>query len=102
MFVFAMVTTVQWSRAMSRWATNGERRILLLCGLEGCDWRRSFLLDVEVKPPFFVRLIGYGRQGGDVISVMDSGDCAVKSRNSSSVEYQKSVLAFAGLRHAMV
>ena len=33
---------------------------------------------------------------------MDSGDCAVKGRNSSSVAYQKSVLAFAGSRHAVI
>jgi len=40
--------------------------------------------------------------GGDVISVMDSSDCAVKGRSLSSVAYQKSVLAFAGSRHAII
>jgi len=43
-----------------------------------------------------------GIEGGHVISVMVSGDCAVKGRNSSSVAYQKSVLAFAGSRHAVI
>ena len=33
---------------------------------------------------------------------MDSGDCAVKVRNSSSVAYQKSVLVFVGSRHAII
>ena len=33
---------------------------------------------------------------------MDSGDRTVKGRNSSSVAYQKSVLAFAGSRHAVI
>ena len=33
---------------------------------------------------------------------MYSGDCAVKGRNSSSVAYQKSALAFAGSRHAII
>jgi hypothetical protein len=52
-------------------------------------------LDDEVKPPILV--LG-GGVGDYVIEVADSGDCAVKGRNSSSVPYQKSVLAFAGFK----
>lgn len=39
---------------VTRYATNGERRVLLLCGLEGSGWWRRFQLRDEVKPPFFV------------------------------------------------
>jgi hypothetical protein len=47
---------------------------------------------------FFLFVFLRGGGGCYVISVIDSGDCAVKGRNLSSVDYQKSVLAFAGLR----
>jgi hypothetical protein len=57
------------------------------------------LLDeVKPPPPFFLFVKeGFWAKGG-----MDSGDCAVKDRNSSSVVYQKSVLAFAGSRHEVI
>ena len=98
----AMATTVQWTRVMLRCATNGELQMLLLWGLEGCDWRRSCHLRDEVKPPLFFLLVPpTARGGGFGISVMYSGDCAVKGRNSSSVAFQKSVLLFACMRHAI-
>ena len=53
----AMVTTVQWTRVVSRCATNRERWMLLLCGLVGCGWLKSCQLQDEVKKnPFFFSL----------------------------------------------
>jgi len=58
---------VQWTCVMSRCATNGERQMLLLCGLEGCGWRRSDLVRYQVKPPppfFFLGLCQREGVGG--------------------------------------
>jgi hypothetical protein len=69
---------------VSRLVTNGERWMLLLCGLERRGWLKSFQLLHKVNPPPFFCDQVVGRKevgGGYVMSVTDSGDCVVKSRN---------------------